>query len=133
MNKKKAVATVIIGLVILAILVLLWLFVFKDIVANLVPEQQGEVVPPTEQYIPSEKPLTVEEKKEVLDDLLPENLVDTEEEIERREAQLQALQNMGGQSEEDRLNQLNSLGGGVSAEEREKQLQDLAENGTLEQ
>lgn len=132
MNKKKTIATIIIGLVILLILVLLWIFVFKDIVAEIVKNQQQPTATTTQDYIPSEKPLTVEEKKEVLDQLLPDNLVDTEEEIERREAQLEALQNMGGQTEQERLDQLNGMGGGVSAEEREQQLQDLANEGATQ-
>ena len=108
MNKRKTIATAIIGLIILILLILLWIFVFKNIVTDIL-SNQPEQASTTQEYIPSEKPLTVEQKKEVLDELLPENLVDTEEEIERRQAQLEALQNLGGQSEQDTLNQLQSL------------------------
>lgn len=132
MNKKKTIATIIIGLVILLILVALWFFVFRGIVSEIISNDPGVTATTTQDYVPSERPLTVEEKKEVLDQLLPKNLVDTEEEIERREAQLESLQNIGGSSDQERLDQLNGLGGGVSDAEREKQLQDLANNGTTE-
>ena len=133
MNNKKNIATIIIGLVILVILLVLWFSVFRGIVSEIIPSDPGVTATTTQDYVPLERPLTVEEKKEVLDQLLPKNLVDTEEEIERRQAQLDSLQNIGGLSDQERLDQLNGLGGGVSDAEREKQLQDLANNGTTDE
>jgi len=76
-----------------------------------------------QEIIPEPEQLTKEEQKEVLDELLPEELVETQEEIDEQVNLLNQLQNEAPQN--DALDLLNQLGGNTSTEEQLRQLEAL--------
>jgi len=73
---------------------------------------------------PSDAPsLSKEEQKEILDDLLPQDVVDTEQEFNEQIKLLEELQEVASQNSDiDLLNQLQNQ---VSTEEQLRQLESL--------
>ena len=99
-------------------------YFFGDQIMRVVPQDWSQQNLKEIQTNPSDAPsLSKEEQKEILDDLLPQDVVDTEQEFNEQIKLLEELQEVASQNSDiDLLNQLQNQ---VSTEEQLRQLESL--------
>ncbi len=114
------------GFIILVILALLWYF-FGTSLLSFFERPTAPIQNPVVQELELAKPTvrTKEQERELLNDLLPTEVVDTPEEIAQEINRLDALQQ--GSASQSALDQLNALTGDNSVREQELLLDELAQ------
>ena len=115
LNTMKNLYLAIIAFIVLIFLAALWFFFGSTIISLFQNDNTNLNIAPIEEVI-EPKPLTKEEKLDLLDELVPEDLIDTQEEIDEQVNLLNQLQNPEPQAETQDL--FENLEGNVPAQDQ---------------
>ena len=115
LNTMKNLYLAIIVFIVLIFLAALWFFFGSTIISLFQNDNTNLNIAPIEKVV-EPKPLTKEEKLDLLDELVPEDLIDTQEEIDEQVNLLNQLQNPEPQAETQDL--FENLEGNVPAQDQ---------------